>query len=130
MTPLHQWEFMKMMVLLSKAKKGVEIGTFTGLASLWFAEALPEVGMLFTLETNEEWTKIAQKYWKMAKVNQKITLKTEPINESLEWILSKHTNWIDFVFINADKINIDSYYETSLNLIRDGGLIFIDFFLQ
>ena len=71
MTPLHQWEFMKMMVQLSKAKKGVEIGAFTGLASLWFAEALPEVGMLYTLETNKEWTEIAQKYWKMAKVNQK-----------------------------------------------------------
>ena len=126
MTPLHQAEFMKMMLQLAGSRTGLEIGTFTGLASLCLAEALPDSGKLITIDTNEKWTAIAKKYWTMAGVSHKIFQKIGPAIEVLEDQVKYYKSNYDFVYIDADKLNLDSYYEMSLQLVKTGGLIFVD----
>ena len=78
-------------------------------------------------DTNEEWTEIAQKYWKAAEVEDKIALPLAPAVETLEKLISNGNEGLyDFSFIDADKINYQHYFEQSLILMRKGGVIAID----
>ena len=78
-------------------------------------------------DTNEEWTEIAQKFWKAAKVEDKIDLHIAEAVETLEKLISNGNEGLyDFSFIDADKINYQHYFEQSLTLVRKGGIIAID----
>lgn len=70
-----QAEHMKFLVKMSKAKKGIELGTFTGYSALCMAEGLPEDGKLITIDVSEQYTNIAKKYWAEAGVDKKIELR-------------------------------------------------------
>ena len=61
-----QCEHMKFILQISKAKKGIEIGVFTGYSALCMAEALPEDGKLIGIDISEEFTSLGKKYWKEA----------------------------------------------------------------
>lgn len=72
LTAPDQAEQMGFLIRLSKAKKGIELGTFTGYSALCMAEQLPEDGKLITVDINPETGKIAKRYWEEAKVDKKI----------------------------------------------------------
>jgi len=123
----EQGQFMALLVELIGAKKAIEIGTFTGYSALCVASALPPKGHLWACDVSEEFTSVARKYWKQAKLDKKITLTLAPATETIKTLLrSKHAGTFDFAFIDADKSNYDAYYEGALKLLRKGGLIAID----
>jgi caffeoyl-CoA O-methyltransferase len=57
--------FLKMLIRLIRAKRVLELGTFTGYSSLVMAQALPEDGKLITCDIDPESTEIAKRYWKL-----------------------------------------------------------------
>jgi predicted O-methyltransferase YrrM len=123
----EQGQFMRLLVELSGAKKCLEIGTFTGYSSLSVALSLPDGGKLVACDKSEEWTSIAQRYWKQAGVEKKMQLILGPAIETLDTLLKGgHAGTFDFAFIDADKTNYIGYYERVLNLVRRGGLILVD----
>jgi caffeoyl-CoA O-methyltransferase len=122
----EQGQFMALLVELTGAKKAIEIGTFTGYSSLSVASALPPGGHLWCCDVSEEFTSIARKFWKLAKVDRKITLTLAPATDTVAQLIKKHKGTFDFAFIDADKANYDAYYEGALKLLRKGGLIAID----
>lgn len=123
----EQGQFMRLLVQLMGAKKALEIGVFTGYSSLSVALAMPPEGRVIACDVSEEYTAIARRYWQMAGVEEKISLKIAPALETLDRLLAAgEANSFDFVFIDADKENYDGYYERSLQLLRKGGLIAID----
>ena len=77
LTPADQAEHMAFMVRVAGAKKGIELGVFTGYTSLCFAEAMPEDGRLIAIDVDENWTNIGKKYWAEAGVEKKITLRLD-----------------------------------------------------
>ncbi|AFZ33316.1 Caffeoyl-CoA O-methyltransferase (plasmid) [Gloeocapsa sp. PCC 7428] len=122
-----QGQFIALLVQLMKAKKALEIGTFTGYSALWIALALPNDGTLVTCDVSEEDTAIACRYWQAAGIEHKIDLRLAPALETLDQLLlAGQAETFDFVFIDADKVEYKDYYEKSLQLIRLGGLIAID----
>ncbi len=121
----EQGAFMQMLVKMSGAKKGIEIGTFTGYSALATVLAMPEDGRLICCDISSEWTAIAEQYWSKAEVNHKIELRIAPALETLE-SLSLEAGSFDWVFIDADKDNYLNYYEKTLELLKPGGLILID----
>ena len=123
----EQGSFLSFLVNLINAKHTLDIGVFTGYSSLVVALQLPQNGYVTACDTNEEWTEIAQKYWKAAEVEDKIDLHLARAVETLEKLISNGNEGLyDFSFIDADKINYQHYFEQSLILVRKGGVIAID----
>ena len=120
---ISQCQFLHLIIKISNIKNILEIGTFTGLSTLSMALALNENGKITSLDKNEETNKIAINFFKKAKQDHKIKTIIKPAIESLNEIKNQT---FDLIFIDADKINYKKYYESSLNLLNQGGLIIID----
>lgn len=133
----EQGQFMQLLCRMNGVRRAIEIGTFTGYSSTCVASALPPDGRLICCDVNEEWTSIARRYWKLAGVESRIELRLGPALETLDKMLAAESDSrgshdgllagaFDFVFIDADKINSDQYYERALRLLRSGGLVAVD----
>lgn len=123
----EQGQLISLLVKLTGASRALEIGTFTGYSSICIASALPQQGRLVCCDLSEEWCAVAQKYWHLAGLAEKITLHIAPALATLQQLLSAgDSDFFDFIFIDADKTSYDSYYEASLKLLRPGGLVVID----
>ena len=118
-----QCHFLHLIIKISNIKNVLEIGTFTGLSALTISLALPEDGKLIALDKNDETNKIALSFFKKASQEHKIERIIKPALETLEELKNKK---FDMIFIDADKMNYKQYYEKSLGLINQGGLIIID----
>lgn len=123
-----QGELLKMLVRLSNAKFGIEIGVFTGYSSSCISEALPHDGNLLCIDVNKGFTELAKKYWTLMGVENKCKLILRPGLETLDQILSDEANVgaFDFAYVDADKINYLGYYERLIKLIKKGGWISFD----
>jgi len=117
-----QGALLQALVRILRAKRCIEIGTFTGYSALAVALALPGDGKIICCDVSEEWTSIARRYWKKAGVARKIDLRIAPALETLKGLRGR----FDFAFIDADKPNYWKYYERCLRLLRKGGLIAVD----
>jgi predicted O-methyltransferase YrrM len=123
----EQAQFMQFLLKLTKAKKVLELGTFTGYSTLSLALALPEDGQIITCDINEEWTSIAKPFWEQAGQSKKIQLRLGPALDTMKQLLKAgFSKQFDFIFIDADKTNYLNYYELALQLINEQGLIAID----
>ena len=122
---VSQCHFLHLLIKVSKIKKILEIGTFTGLSTLSMALALSEEGKLIALDKNEETNKIAINFFKKAKQENKIQTIIKPALESLKELNNQNKKF-DLVFIDADKENYKNYYNESINLIQKNGLIVVD----
>lgn len=123
----EQGQFMSLLVRLIGATRCIEVGVFTGYSSLAVALALPDDGRILACDVSEEWTAIAQRYWRTARMDHKIELKLAPAMQTLDALIADgQSGAYDFAFIDADKTSYTTYYESLLQLVRPGGLIAID----
>ncbi|HUE38431.1 MAG TPA: class I SAM-dependent methyltransferase [Candidatus Binatia bacterium] len=106
------------------ARSAVEIGTFTGYSGISIARGLPGDGRLLCCDISEEWTAIARRYFREAKVDHKIDLKIAPALDTLRAMPTG--NVFDFAFVDGEKKEYSDYYEELLKRLRPGGLLAID----
>jgi predicted O-methyltransferase YrrM len=120
-------QFLAFLVRMLKARRCLEIGVFTGYSSTIVAMNLPADGQLVACDRNEEWTSVACRYWREAKVDRKVILRLGPALRSLDALLEAgEAGSFDFAFIDADKSNYLNYYERVLRLLRRGGVMAVD----
>ena len=123
----EQGQFMSLLIKLMGVKRAIEIGTFTGYSSICIASAMGEGGKLICCDISPQWTALAEKYWSLAGLNDRIELHTQPAEATLQRLLDDGAEKsFDFVFIDADKQNYIKYYELALRLLRKGGIIAVD----
>ena len=121
----EQGQFLEIIVKISQSNKCLEIGRFTGLSTLCIAKGLPKKGSITTIDNSDEFLPIAQKYWQMAGVSNKID---SIIGDGVEVMQSfiDRQYFFDLIFIDADKNNYPNYYELSLPLLGSNGIVIID----
>uniref|UniRef100_A0A673H8P4 D-arabinitol 2-dehydrogenase [ribulose-forming] n=1 Tax=Sinocyclocheilus rhinocerous TaxID=307959 RepID=A0A673H8P4_9TELE len=120
-------QVLKMLVHMSKAKRVLEIGMFTGYGALSMAEALPENGQIVACELEPYLKEFAQPIFDKSPHGKKITVKTGPAMDTLKELAATGEQF-DMVFIDADKHNYINYYKFLLdhNLLRLDGVICVD----
>lgn len=118
----YQGRVLSMLSKLVSPRRILEIGTFTGYASLCLAEGLTEDGLIYTLDINEELEEMVRASFESSGLNPKIkyligdaAVTLPALNESF-----------DLVFIDADKKNNGTYYDLVFDKLRPGGLIIVD----
>ena len=117
-----QGRFLSLLSRLLAPTYIVEIGTFTGYATLCLAEGLMPSGHLHTIEANEEYEEIQDKYFGQSPYREQIIQHFAPALE----VLPTLPDGIDMVFIDADKKNYLNYFEVVLPKMRPGGVILSD----
>jgi len=118
----YQGRVLSMLSKLIAPKRILEIGTFTGYATLCLAEGLADDGLLYTLDINEELEDRVRGYFAES-----------PFGSKIKYILGDATRTVndldevfDLVFIDADKKNNGTYYDLIFDRVRPGGLIIVD----
>jgi predicted O-methyltransferase YrrM len=117
-----QGRLLSMLSHMVRPRRVLELGTFTGYSALCLAEGLTEDGVLHTVEQNPELESRIRRYVQEAGEEKRIQLH---IGDARAVLGGLAETW-DLVFIDADKINNDTYYELVLPQVRPGGFLLID----
>jgi predicted O-methyltransferase YrrM len=122
MVGLLEGQFLGVLVRQLRAKRILELGTFTGYSSISMALALEPDGRIITCDVNEETTAIARRYAEEAGVLDRIEYRTAPGLDSIAQLDGE----FDLIFIDADKPNYLNYYEATLPKLARTGLMVLD----
>jgi len=123
----EQGQFLRFFAEVMGVRRAIEIGVFTGYSSTSIALAMPSDGNLIACDVNESWTAVARRYWKDAGVDGRIDLRIGEALATLDGLIAEGRAGIfDFAFVDADKENMDGYYERCLKLLRQGGVVAFD----
>ena len=114
--------FLQFLVWSLRARRVLELGTYSGYSSLSMAGGLPDGGEIHTCELDEEHAAVARRYIERAGLSDRITVHVGP---ALETVQRLDGPW-DFVFIDADKEGYLDYYEGVLPKLSEHGLIAAD----
>ncbi|XP_021493179.1 catechol O-methyltransferase domain-containing protein 1 isoform X1 [Meriones unguiculatus] len=124
MMTCEQAQLLANLARLIKAKKALDLGTFTGYSALALALALPDAGRVVTCEVNAEPPELGRPLWRQAEVEQKIDLRLQPALQTLDELLAAgEAGTFDVAVVDADKENCGAYYERCLQLLRPGGVL-------
>ena len=122
----EQGAFMQLLAAAMGARRYLEIGVFTGYSSLAIAMALPSDGRIVACDISDDYTAVARRFWERAGVVSKIDLRLGPALDTLAYLTQSACEPFDMAFIDADKANVEQYYEYALKLLRPNGLLLVD----
>ena len=110
------------LVVATRARRVLEIGTFTGYGALSIAARLPPGGTVITLEADAGRADLARRHFEPSPDAAKIELVRGDARE----IVPTLDGPFDLVFIDAWKGDYPHYYEAVLPKLADHGLIVCD----
>jgi caffeoyl-CoA O-methyltransferase len=119
----YQGRVLSFLSKMIQPRRILEIGTFTGYATICLAEGLKEDGIIHTIEVNRELEEMLNAHFKLTSVEKKIRLH---FGEALNIVPDLEEDSFDLVFIDADKKNNFNYFQLVIDRVRSGGLIIID----
>ncbi|WP_179317298.1 O-methyltransferase [Winogradskyella undariae] len=118
----YQGRVLSMISKLMRPKSILELGTFTGYATLCLAEGLQADGELHTIDINEELVDFQRKYFDKSNYSSQITQHTGSAID----IIPTLDKTFDLIFIDADKPNYSNYFHLIIDKLNPGGIILSD----
>ena len=118
----QQGRFLAIVSKLLSPKNVLEIGTFTGYATLCLAEGLAENGKITTLDINEELSYLPKKYFAESDFAEKINFCLQDGREFLQ----NTDEMYDLVFIDGNKAAYVDYLNLIKSRLRSGGVVLFD----
>ena len=115
----------RVLSMLSKLIRPInilEIGTYSGYATLCLCEGMQKNGSMDTIDINEELESIQKKYFDLSPWHAQIQ---QHIGDAIEIIPTLEKKY-DLVFIDADKENYLNYFDLIAPKMSQGGIILSD----
>lgn len=117
-----QGRVLSMLSKIITPKSILEIGTYTGYATLCLAEGLAKEGVIHTIEVNDELAKFQKYFFDKSAYAEQI----KPHTGDAQHIIPTLDCTFDLVFIDADKENYTTYFDLVISKMNPGGIILSD----
>lgn len=117
-----QGRFLSFLSKMVQPRTILEIGTYTGYATLCLAEGLHPEGVLHTIDIKEELTDLQREFFDRSGYGNQIV---QHLGKAADIIPSLNTTF-DLVFIDADKQNYAHYFDLVIEKMNRGGIILSD----
>lgn len=117
-----QGKFLEMLCHMIRPANALEIGAFTGYATMSIATGLPEKSKLYSIEISDENESVIRNYLNKGNLSDKVELL---IGDAKNIIPTLNVTF-DFVFIDADKQSNQLYYDLVFDKVSSNGYILID----
>lgn len=117
-----QGRFLSLLSKMVQPRTILEIGTYTGYATLCLAEGLHPEGVLHTIDIKEELTDLQREFFDRSGYGSRIV---QHLGKAADIIPALDTTF-DLVFIDADKQNYAHYFDLVIEKMNRGGIILSD----
>ena len=118
----YQGRLLALLAKIIEPKKILEVGTYTGYATLCMAEGLATGGSIDTIDYNEELSDIQRRYFDQSSYRSQII---QHLGEAKD-VIKTLTGPYDLVFLDADKENYPNYFDLIIDKLETGGVIISD----
>jgi len=123
----EQVQLLAFLARVAGAWRILEVGTFVGYTPLWLALALPAETRVTCIDHDREASAMAREAWAAAGIDDRIDQHLDDAATVLAAFLDDgQAGAYDLAYIDADKENLEAYYEHGLRLVRPGGLVAVD----
>jgi caffeoyl-CoA O-methyltransferase len=119
-------KLLRLLAEIAGVRRILEIGTLGGYSTIHLAGALPEEGLLVSLEVDERNAGVARENIAEAGLESVVEVRVGDARELLAWMFEDGEGPFDLTFIDADKGGYPEYLEWALRLSRPGSLILGD----
>jgi predicted O-methyltransferase YrrM len=122
----NQGRLLNLLARIRGARRVLEVGTLGGYSTTWLARALPEDGVLISLELDPHHAEVALENLKSAGVAEKVQIRVGRALDSLEALAEEQPEPFDLIFIDADKESNAQYLAWGVRLSRPGTVVVVD----
>jgi caffeoyl-CoA O-methyltransferase len=124
--PIHisadEGKLLHVLLRAIRAKTVLEVGSLAGYSGVWLARALPPDGRLTTIEKDPRHAALARQAFAEAGLASRVRV----LDGAALDVLPTLAPGFDAIFLDADKASLPEYFEWSLALLREGGLLLCD----
>ncbi len=117
-----QGRLLGLLAQMTAPKRILEVGTFTGYATLCLAEGLPPEGVIDTIDCNEEIVAFQNSFFEKSPYRKQIH---QHLGDA-KVLIPQLEQQYDLVFLDADKRYYPEYFEMILPKLNTNGLLIAD----